>query len=296
MRTVRRRGAFSLIELLVVLAIIAVLVGLLIPAVQKARAAAARIACTNKLRQLGLALHLHHDANGAFPAGVSHDGGAAPYPFMSWNVRLLPHLEQEPAWRQAVTAYAADRDFLAAPHKELRARVMPAFVCPADSLAAASRTLLPGFQMAFTSYFGVEGIDQMNKDGVLFLDSSIKLVDITDGTSNTLLVGERPVTAEGSLGWWYAGWGQGKDGSAEMVLGVAERIGPKWASKCPDGPYAFAAGRPDNPCDAFHFWSFHGGGANFLFADGGVRFLPYADPAILRAFATRAGNEPGVTP
>jgi prepilin-type N-terminal cleavage/methylation domain-containing protein/prepilin-type processing-associated H-X9-DG protein len=286
------RRAFTLIELLVVLAILGVFLAILLPAVQKARAAVARISCANKLRQIGLALHLHHDAHGALPPGVSFDGGASPQPFLSWNARLLPFLEQEPAWAEAVAAFSADRDFLSPPHKAGRSRAMPPFACPADPRAGVTQMLLPGFPIAFTSYLGVEGMDQRSKDGLLYLDSSIRFQDITDGASNTLMAGERPPSPDGRLGWWYAGWGQDRDGSAEMVLGVAEKVGPGRFDACPDAPYAYAPGDPANLCDSFHFWSYHSGGANFLFADGGVRFLPYSAGGLLPALATRAGGEP----
>jgi prepilin-type N-terminal cleavage/methylation domain-containing protein len=92
--TVPRRGGFSLVELLVVLAIIGVLVGLLVPAVQRVRDTAARAACGNNLRQIGLALHGHHDTHRSFPPAVR--GLAADYPFLSWHARILPFVERGP--------------------------------------------------------------------------------------------------------------------------------------------------------------------------------------------------------
>src|SRR5438309_1165846 len=83
---------------------------------------------------------------------------------------------------------------------------------------------------------------QCAKDGVLFRDSRIRLAEITDGTSNTLLVGERPPSTDEVLGWWYAGWGQSKDGSAEMLLGAREINTGSWGPNCPRGPYHFVAG------------------------------------------------------
>src|SRR3712207_2542341 len=93
-----RRLAFSLLELLVVLGILGVLVGLLLSAVQRARGAAARQACSNNLRQLGIALHSYADTRGTLPQGCSHESGRSPFPFASWCARLLPFLEQEPQW------------------------------------------------------------------------------------------------------------------------------------------------------------------------------------------------------
>ncbi len=153
-----------------------------------------------------------------------------------------------------------------------------------------------GLNVAFTDYLGVEGINQNRKDGVLFLDSTVRFADITDGTSNTLAVGERPPSTDGWYGWWYAGWGQNQDGSADMVLGVREKNYSARAASCPIGPYEYGPGRPDNMCDTFHFWSHHPGGANFLFADGSVHFLPYSARAVMRALATRAGGEAVLPP
>jgi prepilin-type processing-associated H-X9-DG protein len=138
----------------------------------------------------------------------------------------------------------------------------------------------------------VEGTDQFRHDGLLYLDSRLRFAAIRDGTSTTLMVGERPPSADKSLGWWYAGWGQQKNGSADSVLGVQElNTSPKTQKICPPGPYDFRPGNLDNPCDAFHFWSLHPGGAHFLFADGSVHFLRYSVAPLMPALATRAGGE-----
>jgi prepilin-type N-terminal cleavage/methylation domain-containing protein/prepilin-type processing-associated H-X9-DG protein len=285
----RRRG-FTLIELLVVIAIIAVLIGLLLPAVQKVREAAARIQCANNLKQLGLALHNYHDTQQAPPPGCSFRNGADPHPHMSWLTRLLPYLEQEPLWRQSLQAFAQAPFFQAPPHQPLLGLVVPTFACPADGRSREPWDFGP-FRAAFTSYVGVGGSNRLSRDGALFLDSRVRLTDIHDGTSNTLLAGERPPSADRALGWWYAGWGQARDGSAEMVLGVRERnVHPRY-SDCPAGPYRFTAGRLDNNCDLFHFWSPHSGGAHFLFGDGSTRFVTYSADPLFPALASRSGGE-----
>jgi prepilin-type N-terminal cleavage/methylation domain-containing protein/prepilin-type processing-associated H-X9-DG protein len=291
-----RRG-FTLIELLVVIGIIAVLIGMLVPAVQQVRHSGYRTQCANNLRQIGIAMHQHHDACGALPIGCSYRGGADPLPFMSWNTRLLPFLEQEALWARTVAAFSSDPRFLHNPPHVGLATVMPVYSCPADPRTLDVRRLTTT-TVAFTAYLGVEGTDQFLKDGVLYLDSRIRFADITDGTSNTLLVGERPPSADGVLGWWYAGEGQGRGGSGDMVLGVRERnIFSPWGKGCLAGPYHFGPGRSNNQCDAFHFWSLHtGGGAHFLFADGSVRFLPYSADSVMPALATRAGNDASSLP
>jgi prepilin-type N-terminal cleavage/methylation domain-containing protein/prepilin-type processing-associated H-X9-DG protein len=283
----RRQRGFSLVELLVVIAITSTVLALTLAGVQRVRSTAARAECTNHLRQLGLALHQYHDAQRMLPPGVGYRGGKDPYPFMSWNARLLPYLEQDNLWRLTQQAYAQDRRFLHNPPHIGLVTVIPVFSCPADS-----RTLRRGKYAAFTAYLGVEGEDRLSQDGMLFLDSAIRIADVTDGTSNTLMVGERPPSADEALGWWYAGEGQAKDGSGDMVLGVREyNTGSPWGRGCPYGPYAFRAGRVSNQCDAFHFWSLHPGGAHFLFADGSVHFLSYSVDSLLPALSSRAGGE-----
>ncbi len=290
MRPARRRTAFTLIELMVVLAIIAVLIGLILPAVQKVRAAAARTECANNLKQLGLALHHYHDSYRSLPPGCSYRNGADPQPHMSWLTRLLPYVEQDALWKESVRAFAQARFFQEPPHLPVLGHVVRTFTCPSDGRALSPWDFGP-FRAAFTSYLGVSGVDRTLFDGVLHLDSRVRMANIADGASNTVAVGERPHSADSALGWWYAGWGQAKDGSAEMILGVRERnVHPRYTS-CPPGPYYFTAGRVGDNCDLFHFWSLHPGGAHFLFADGSARFLAYSTDSVLPALATRARGE-----
>lgn len=287
----RHRYGLTLVEVLVVISIIGVLIGLLVPAMQRVRDASMRTHCLNNLRQIGLALHQYNDAQGSLPPGLSYRDGTDRYPFMSWNTRILPFLEQQALWTRAQQAYAVDRSFYDDPPHTDRAVVVSLFCCPADPRTLTAETLADGQRVAFTDYLGVEGINYYRRNGVLFLDSEVRLTDISDGASNTLCVGERPPSADGSMGWWYAGEGQSKDGSGDMVLGVLERNVGTYGRNCPLGPYLFGPGRPKNQCDAFHFWSLHIGGAHFLLADGSVHFLPYSAASIMPALATRNGGE-----
>jgi prepilin-type processing-associated H-X9-DG protein len=138
----------------------------------------------------------------------------------------------------------------------------------------------------------VTGTAVGTNDGVLFLDSHVRISDIADGTSNTVAVGERPPSSDAWYGWWYTGYGLNGTGSADMLLGSRERnVGGRYVEQCAPGPYHFAPGRLDQQCDLFHFWSLHDGGAHFLFADGSVHFLTYSADDILSALATRADGE-----
>jgi prepilin-type N-terminal cleavage/methylation domain-containing protein/prepilin-type processing-associated H-X9-DG protein len=287
-----RRG-FTLLELLVVIAIIAVLGGLLLPAVQRVRAAAARCQCANNLRQVGVALHHYHDAQGTLPAGVTGDPPNEALPFMSWLTRLLPYVEQDVLWGVTLTAYGSQPfPFDNPPHLGF-ATPVGLFGCPLDGRVSQTQLTHGSLSAALTSYVGVLGTDYTHRDGVLYRDSRVRLTDVTDGTSNTVMVGERPPSPDFWYGWWYAGFGQAGTGSADMLLGVQELKWPgaEYVAGCSDGPYAFRPGSVGQQCDLFHFWSLHPGGANFLYADSSVHFLGYDAADVLPALATRAGGE-----
>jgi len=292
--------AFTLIETLVVIAIIGVLLGLLLAAVQTVRSAAARLNCANNLRQVGLALHHYHDASNSLPPGVSHpelgpwvflrpygpDRDA--YPLLNWQARLLPFAEQDALWSQIRLAYAKTA-CSSRSHRIQR----PLFRWPSTSARPTSLgprpNVPPQDNPAGTSYLGVSGKASSYEDGVLFLDSQVRFAGITDGTSSTLMVGERPPSSIGAPRGPMV-WGMGRLGHGDAYLGVREVIGGDRYG-CGEGPYHFAIGRRDDPCAVYHFWSFHPGGANFLFADGSVRFTGYAADNALPALATRAGGE-----
>jgi prepilin-type processing-associated H-X9-DG protein/prepilin-type N-terminal cleavage/methylation domain-containing protein len=293
--TTRCRGGLSLVELLVVLAIIALLVGLTLPAVQKVRASAARTRCQNNLKQLALALHQYHDRHSALPAGFTPADGRPRSMRLGWHPRVLPYIEQEPLWQSVLQAYATDPKPHTSdhpPHRAVQRTPVPAFYCPADPRPQLGSPADTQLVVAFTSYMGVIGTDKLAPGGTLFLRSSVKLTDIRDGTSGTLLIGERPPPPSLLYGWWYGGIGHDGEGSAEVLLGVRElNHSPLGLGGCPYGPYSFRPGDFQDNCSRFHFWSPHPGGAHFAFADGSVRFLRYSADDILPALATRAGGE-----
>ena len=294
MRITNARPAYTLVETLVVIAIIGVLIGLTAGGIQRVRAAAARTTCANNLRQLGLAAEQYHLARSHYPTGFTSKAQPKNLPYLGWPAHLLPYLEQDARWRQVEAALASDPAPLTfhghAPHAELLKTPVRAFICPADDRAYTTQ-LANTIPVAFTCYLGNSGRNHIQKDGVLYTDSTTRHADITDGLSNTLLMGERPPANDFRIGWWYRGWGLYEDGTGETVLGVRERNFTAEYRSCPLGAYSFADDKVSNPCAIFHFWSRHPGGGHFAFCDGSVRFVRYGVAESLTALSTRARGD-----
>jgi len=282
------RSGFTLIELIVAFGVGSLIVGVILGGIQLTRAAAARAACQNNLRNMALALQLYADENKAYPPAIRRSND--PFPYLTWQARLLPYLEQEGPWRELEADFKARPQFWQPPRHRGEARTISTFLCPAEPLSIA---MVPSARspVGFTHFLGVSGTSSVAADGILFLNSKTHPTEISDGLSSTIAVGERPPSADLHFGWWYAGVGQTADGSADSVLGVREYITTFRAPTCLGRDEGFRPGRQSNLCDAFHFYSNHRGGANFAFADGSVRFLGYKAGSVLPALATRAGGE-----
>jgi prepilin-type processing-associated H-X9-DG protein len=290
--TFGRRQALTLVELLIVIGIIAILMGLLLPAVQMAREAARRTSCGSQMRQLGLAAANYESAKGRFPAGYT--GPTAPRRFNTWITTLLPYLEQSAVYDQMVADYAATPDPFANPsaHRGF-GHTLPLLICPSSTSGWEPATDLTGYPaVAFTTYFGVNGQDFTTRDGIFYLDSKTRTAEIRDGLSNTIMIGERPPSTDRWFGWWYAGYGQLGTSSLDSLMGAHERnIGSRGNSICGGGPFSFRPGHSEFQCSSLHYWSQHPGGAQFVFADGSVKFLAYESADILPALASRTGGE-----
>jgi len=247
----RARRGFTLIELLGVIASIAILIGLLLPAVQKVREAAARTKCLNNLTNLGKAFHMYQDTYGKLPPGWVTTNSVQPNPGWSWGTVVLPYIEQKPLFDQMAPDLATPGGPAV---NALTQTKLTLYRCPSDP----GQDLNANFQSFGTSNYvvnrEVHGPDASNKPAAL------KVETIQDGSSNTIMVGERD---------------------------LVQNIGAVWAARSSSSSSSFE-GRPGkgvnvpNPggstgmgnCERFGFNSRHMGGANFLFGDGSVRFIP----------------------
>lgn len=282
------RRAFTLVELLVVMAVVGILLALLLPAVQAARGAARRVACANNLRQTALAATLHVDARRVLPPGTVLGDGAQPW--RGWLVTLLPYLERGSVATAVDDEYLRSRDpFDVAVHAWFT-KPMPEFSCPDDGRSVeAPYAERWGVHAGLTNYLGCLGRDSRSLDGVLFGNSRVRPAEILDGSSRTLLCGERPPSPRFDWGWWYAGVGNGA-GELDHTVGTRSTDANRYGD-CGSGPWPFQPGSLRDECATNHFWSTHPGGGHFARCDGSVRFHAYDGAAVLEPLSTRAGGE-----
>ncbi len=313
---------FTLVELLVVIAIVGIMMALLLPAIQASREAARRTHCVNNMKQLALGMYQFHDTYGRFPAahqigvnwysnyqreeppgGVLPDGDPKDGPFWSWAMRIAPFIELS-SFFDSIDLSAWPWWYPMPDGSDAAAYKSPTFICP-TGVRELNEWTNGKHVSSLTSYLAVSGRNQFQEaggqDGMIYVNSGVRMAEITDGTSNTLLIGERPPSNNLLYGWQWAGAGDRPSfGATDVALGVLER--PATPDAAPD---FFREGTLHDPQDLhrYHFWSLHPGGANWAMADGSVRFLTYSaggpqdisgepyTPTVIEALATRAGEE-----
>jgi prepilin-type N-terminal cleavage/methylation domain-containing protein/prepilin-type processing-associated H-X9-DG protein len=335
----RRRAGFTLIELLVVIAIIAILIGLLLPAVQKVREAAARLKCQNNLKQLGLAFHNYESALGYFPPGyeqkVTPAYPAVPAFRFRWSsfARLTPYLEQTAVYNACDLdnpLYDAAGNVINSKNNvQAVATSVPIFLCPSDPLAGTQ----PDPLFAPTSYAVCTGSGKnggartatapaalpVPPDGIFYNGSKTRMLDVTDGTSNTALAAETLVgtnaaatgtvptdlqVRERAYGWWQSQTAFTAANCGPTATATPPQVkfdkNDRWA----DGDAyetLYDHGQPPNSpaldcISTAANWkaarSKHTGGVNVLRADGSLRFVANSiDPAVWSSAGSRAGGE-----
>ena len=325
------KRAFTLVEVLVAIAIIGMLVAILLPAVQAARDSARRINCTNNLRQLGLALHNYESAAGAFPSGAIskefRDSPWTPHNYFRWSslAYLLPHLENADSYELLdldVPMYGVDFQITSANRQAVAARI-EAFLCPADEEVVTNPQLGPT-NYAACAGTGIDGGSPYEADGLFYVNSATKSVEVEDGLSRTIAF------SESILGRNPPPLTPREDADPRFVYGFARAVplteescrqtamwnftqprGFSWANGeyrsalynhylQPNSPeFDCISALISGPIDIVHAgygWktarSWHRGGVNASFADGSQRFITdKIAPAIWRAYATTSGNE-----
>ena len=305
---------FTLIELLVVISIIAVLIALLLPAVQNAREAARRSQCANNLKQIGLGLHSYMSVHGGLPPGyvslwdanfVRETG-----PGFGWGSMILPQLEQGPLYNATNFSLQIQDDA----NVTTRFTRLSTFLCPADNMPAAwsaaygfvsvvkgkvIERLFPICDVAGANYVGVFGVGEpgVDGDGVFYRGSFIRPADITDGLSQTVAVGERSVMLASGRG--QATWVGSVPGAQFFSCGVSvgdpDAVGP-CVKEDGSGMVLGHTGEGHGPGDLWgdvnQFLSRHGKGCFFLFCDGHVKYLQSTiNYSTYKALSTRDKGE-----
>ncbi|HVJ85732.1 MAG TPA: DUF1559 domain-containing protein [Caulifigura sp.] len=318
-----RRAAFTLIELLVVIAIIAILIALLLPAVQQAREAARRTQCKSQLKQIGLAIHNYESSHSCFPPGQIRMGFAAQPRVRGWSmyVQLLPYFEQGPLYNKWDFA-----DPIANETNGNTAVILPVLICPSETIIENPFTKPSGSRYALSSYGGNGGTQSHPPsatagDGIFagtgpvittpptVQHSVVKIRDVTDGTSNTLLVGERNHTDVNHDTFFTAGIGTNPMGGWGYWSPTGGQMGLTDVTMSSFAPinYRLPYNRTTNPglssTAAFDaapevikrlnaFGSQHTGSASFCLSDGSVRTInENINSAVLRGLSTRGQGE-----
>ncbi|HEX5471630.1 MAG TPA: DUF1559 domain-containing protein [Lacipirellulaceae bacterium] len=287
------KRAFTLIEILVVIAIIGVLVALLLPAVQAARESARRMQCQNNLKQIGLALLNYESNHETFPPGYISDidsNGNDTGPGWGWAALILPQMEEPSVYGQIHQELPIED----VANENARITQIASYFCPTENFrrtwTAKSHSGAAFCDVAESNYVGVYGTGEPGSDGdgMFFRDSKVTMKDIIDGTSQTLAVGERthqlgPATWVGSV-TGAALYPQDENNQAQDVVegGPGMILGHAGENATPGAPGQ----------DINQFYSLHGHGAHFLFVDGHVTFISSdINYDTYQALATRAGGE-----